>query len=235
MERMKHTQTMRGAGRILGLLVWCCLGAAVAKPMTYQKMVDVAGKSLQLTLTVEDVGDLEKEVEHISGLYFEHWPKIVRMIDAPVDKTPRHLSLKFRQQMGHPAHVSGQEMVLEVKHLRQHPEDTSGVFVHELTHFVQNYTQPAPGWFVEGVADYVRYKTFPESLWAKRGKKQTDRSKAFAGYWNSTAFLLWLEKHHRPGLVALVSRRCKEGKYKETVWEELTGKDLKQLAALYRK
>ena len=207
-----------------------------SQKFSVSKMVEVSGKKIKLTLTVDLKGhrDLKPRVNEMTQLYFAQWPKIVKMLNAPIDRTPTHLSLSFRENLGHPAHVAGTNIVIEGKHLRLHPDDTSGVFVHELTHFVQSYPGGAPGWFAEGTADYVRYKTFPNSKWANRNKARTDKTKPLSAYWNSTAFLLWIEKTQKPNTVSQVSRLCKEGKYNEDVWKKFTGKSLKELVKEYK-
>jgi len=207
----------------------------ISQKFSSSKTVEMAGKKIKLTFTVDLKGhqDLKPQVDEMKQLYFTQWPKIVKMLNAPIDRTPTHLSLNFRESMGHPAHMAGTNMVIEGNHLRRHPDDASGVFVHELTHFVQSYPGGAPGWFVEGAADYIRYKTFPNSKWANQNKARTDKSKPLAAYWNSTAFLLWIEKMQKPNAVSHVSRLCKEGKYTEDVWKNLTGKSLKELVQEY--
>lgn len=202
---------------------------------TTTKTVKAGRKKVRITLTVDIDGceDLKPRVKEMSQLYFTQWPKIVTAIDAPIGRIPTHLFLSFRENMGHPAHVAGTSMVIEGNHLRRNPEDTLGVFTHELTHFVQSYPDGSPGWFSEGTADYIRYKAFPHSKWAKRVSAHTDKSKPLGAYWNSTAFLLWIEKEHKPGAVAIVSRLCKEGKYTDTIWKKLTGKSLEELTKEY--
>lgn len=201
------------------------------------KTIALHNHHIRLTMTVkmDDFQDLEQEVDEMRQLYFKHWPIIAQSIDAPLKETPTHLTVSFREKMGHPAHVAGTTMVLEASHLRKHPDDTRGVFIHELTHVIQNYPGGAPGWFTEGAADYIRYQTFPNSKWAQRNKQHTDKSKALHGYWNSTAFLIWIEKTYSPNAVATVSRACKKGKYSDQIWKKITGKSLKSLTEEYSK
>lgn len=200
------------------------------------KNIRVSGQTVQLTLTVDIEGseDLKPRIKEMSDLFFSDWQNIVKALNAPVDRTPTHLFLSFREKMGFPAYVAGTSMVIEASHLRRHPDDTMGVFTHELTHFVQNYAPKAPGWFVEGTADYIRYKAYPDSTWAARNKAHTNKEKPLGAYWNSTAFLLWIEKNYKPGAVAIVSRACKEGTYSDEIWKKLTGKSLSELTEEYK-
>ncbi len=206
--------------------------------ITTTKNITVAGKQIKLTLTIsvnlEDNKEFEPQIKQITQLYFQHWPLIASKLNAPIDTIPHELILNFQEKMGHPAHVNGNHMVIEGNHIRQHPDDLSGVFIHELTHFVQNYPPGAPGWFVEGTADYIRYKTFPHSKWAKRNQAHTNKSKPLGAYWNSTAFLLWIEKTYHPNTVSRISRICKDGKYSKNVWKEITGKSLDELIKEYK-
>ncbi|NWK55735.1 discoidin domain-containing protein [Verrucomicrobiaceae bacterium N1E253] len=213
------------------------LGDHERTQLSTTRNVKIGEQNLDLTITVETEGfeDLKPRVEEMTNLYFSSWQKIAKALSAPIDRTPTHLFLSFRDDINFPAYVLGTSMVLKGDHLRNNPEDTFGVFTHELCHFVQNYPGGAPAWFVEGTADYIRYKAYPDSLWAKKNKKRTDKSKPLGQYWNSTAFLLWIEKEHKPGAVAIVSRACKEGKYNDKIWMELTGHTLDQLVKAYGK
>jgi len=204
---------------------------------TIEKQVTVSGKKIDLALTVDIQGceDLKPRVQEMTKLYFINWPKIAQLINAPVERTPKHLFLSFKKSMGFPAYVSGTRMVIEGDHLRRNPEDTFGVFTHELTHFVQSYPPGTPGWFSEGTADYVRFKFLPDSKWAKIVSTHTDKSKPLGAYWSSSAFLIWIEKNYSPKAVETVSRLSREGKYSDDIWKKLTGKTLESLTEEYKK
>ena len=213
------------------------IGTQPRTMVTTEKSVTISGKQIDLTLTVDTEGceDLKPRIQEMSQFYFVNWPKIAKLIDAPIERTPKHLFLSFKKSMGFPAYVSGTSMVIEGDHLRRQPKDTLGVFTHELTHFVQSYPPGTPVWFSEGTADYVRFEFLPDSKWARRVSAHTDRSKPLGAYWDSTAFLIWIEKTYAPKAVAVVSRLSREGKYSDEIWKKLTGKSLKKLTAEYKK
>jgi len=210
---------------------------STAAPEVATKQLKVGEKIIKLTITShpENFKNAGPYIKLFTTSYFQQWQQIAQFIDAPIDKTPTHLTLKFKQKMGHPAHVAGKKMVMEMAHLEKDPGDASGVFTHELTHFVQSYPAgKAPWWFQEGSADYVRYKLHPKSAWAKRNSKHTDKTKPLGGYWNSTAFLLWMEATYQKKIVATVSRAIKDGTYQKPIWKQLTGKTLTELTTLYK-
>lgn len=209
---------------------------ATAAPVVVTQKVKVGQETIKLTITAypEDFKNADAYIKQFTHSYFQQWHQIALLIDAPVDKIPTHLTLKFKQKMGHPAHVAGTKMVMELSHLQKNPDDAAGVFSHELTHFVQAYPpSKSPWWFQEGSADYARYKLHPKSVWASRNSKHTNKTKPLGGYWNSTAFLLWMEKTYQKKIVAPVSRAIKDGTYQKTIWKQLTGKTLTELTALY--
>lgn len=202
---------------------------------TTQRNVQVDGKKIPLKITIdtENVESSQDIISELTELYFIEWPKIREIIDAPLASTPKHLFLRFENNIGFPAYVAGTNMVISAQHLKKHRADTYGVFTHELTHFVQHYGGKAPTWFSEGTADYVRYQLHKDSLWARQNKRYNKRKNPLGAYWNSTAFLLWLEKTYNKPITALVSRACSERRYTHEIWKEITTKSLEELTKEY--
>lgn len=203
---------------------------------TVKKSIRVDGVSHELKITVDSEGveDLAKVIDDLIERYFIEWPLIAKLIDAPIAKTPKHLYLTFEKSMGHPAHVTGTTMVISAKHIREYTDDTYGVFTHELTHFVQNYAGKAPTWLGEGIADYARFKLNKDSIWARQNLRHQNRKNPLGSYWNSTAFLLWLEDEYKKPVAALLSRACNDGTYSDATWKEITTKSLEELTQQYQ-
>lgn len=199
------------------------------------KTIQIDNQPIELKISIDISTDetLRPLAADLSKRYFQEWPKLVKLLNAPSNKIPHHLHISFRQLMGHPAHVSGTNMVIEIQHIRRDPADLPGVFTHELTHFVQNYPPGTPTWLSEGIADYTRYKIHPNSKWTKINQQHTNKLKPKAAYWQTTAFLLWVEKTYRKPLVKTLSKAAKDGKYKENLWKTITGKTLQELTELY--
>ncbi|QQL46156.1 basic secretory protein-like protein [Sulfuriroseicoccus oceanibius] len=221
-------------------LILMFTGAALASPETFTRDVQVCDQSVELKITI-DFDHLDESGKQLAQTlpesYFKQWPQIALMIDAPISTTATHLKLSFQKELGYPAHVAGDQMVISAEHAGRDEEETQGVFSHELTHFIQGYPQDAgsPGWFTEGVADLVRYKLHPESYWAKVMIKYTDKQRALGAYWQSSAFLLWMEQTYGKPVASMVSRSCSEGKYDASIWKRETGLTLDELVEAYGK
>lgn len=199
--------------------------------------VQVDGEKVPLKITIdrEFVEDQKDAVDSLIDLYFKEWPTILKLIDAPLLSTPKHLFLSFDPTLKFPAYVSGTTMVISAQHMKSQKEDTYGLFSHELTHFVQNYEGGAPTWFTEGVAEHIRFKFHKEGVWAKNNIKYNTAKRPLGSYWNSMLFLHWLEKTYQKPIIQLVSRACSEKRYTHDIWEVITGESLEQLAEEYRK
>lgn len=192
------------------------------------------GKRVPIKLVghLDGYEDLDARFDEMAKLYFKIWPQLVEMLGSPVEETHREVNIKFEKKMDHPAHASGNTIVISAEHLRNDPSDTIGVFIHELTHIIQSH--PGPGWFIEGVADYTRFKLKNNDNWGKRCRKHIDYNNPFGRYWSSTAFLMYLEDTYKKPIVRPVSIAMRAKTYDEKIWKKLTGKPLKELAVDYK-
>ena len=210
-------------------------GTLIAAPSTASPLKTIRGaaihegKTIPLSLTghLEGFSDLEPRFDEMAKLYFKIWPELVTMLGSPADKTHRDVSISFQKKMGHPAHASGQSIVISAEHLRKNPSDTIGVFIQELTHIIQHHQGPT--WFIEGVADYTRFKLKNDDTWAARCRKHINYDRPFGQYWNSTAFLLYLEDAYKKPIVRPVSMAMRAKTYQKSLWKKLTGKTLEEL------
>lgn len=199
-----------------------------------RKNVIHQGREIPLTLNcnLQGFDDLQPRLDEIGQLYFEAWLQLVKIIGSPVNNTHRDITLQFENKMDHPAHASGQTIVISAKHLRNNPADTMGVFIHELTHIIQRHG--GPGWLIEGVADYTRYKLNGNDPWAKRCRQKIYYTEPFGHYWKSAAFLLYLEDTYKKPIVHPVSVSLRAKTYQKEIWVQLTGKTLEKLATDYK-
>ena len=206
----------------------------VSPLLTNSNTIELDGKRIPLSLTVdtEQFQDLKPRFMQMSEVYFDAWPKLVKMLGSPRDETHRDVNIVFRAKMKHPAHALGDTITVSASHLRRDPADTVGVFIHELTHVIQRYR--GPSWFVEGVADYTRYKLHGNDAWAKRCRRHIPYNRPFGHYWASAAFLLYLEDTYKKPIVRTVSMAMRNKKYNEALWKQITGKALTELAADYK-
>jgi hypothetical protein len=124
------------------------------------------------------------------------------------------------------ASTSGTKITGSVSYFRAHPDDI-GAMVHETVHVVQNYRgRGNPGWLVEGIADYIRFFKYEPG---KIGRIDPDRARYNGSYRQSAAFLAYLTDKYDKEIVRKINALLREGKYKEEVFKELTGKTVQVL------
>ena len=127
---------------------------------------------------------------------------------------------------------TGARISVSAKYALAHPNDL-GMIVHEMVHVVQSYPNYNPVWLVEGIADWVRWFNY-EAL-AKRPKPSPAKARARDSYQTTGAFLYWVSTHYDINLVPKLNRAFKERAYKESLFQDYTGKTLDQLDAEWRK
>lgn len=99
--------------------------------------------------------------------------------------------------------------------------------IHEMVHIIQGYRN-GPGWLVEGIADYVRYYIYePNRAPSKPGPSNNYTD----GYGVTAYFLNYIVTRVRNDMVFVTNKNMREGKYVDSVWQDLTGKQLNTLWA----
>lgn len=105
--------------------------------------------------------------------------------------------------------------------------------VHETVHCVQLYrARNNPGWLVEGVADYLRFFKYEAT---KPKPLAPERAKYDGSYRTTAAFLAFLTDKYDPHIVGKLNATMRDGKYKDEVWKELTGKPVEELGREWQK
>jgi hypothetical protein len=118
--------------------------------------------------------------------------------------------------------------------------EAKGAVVHELVHVVQQYGRARrktdgghrpPGWLVEGIADYIRWYLYePESRGAEVARKSLPRARYDGSYRVSANFLNWATEKYDREIVSKLNAALREGRYREELWNELTGHTIKELS-----
>lgn len=179
---------------------------------------------IKVTYDVSDAPDLEDWAKKAAA-YGEHWyPVIVDRLYEEGFTSPTRVKLVFSNSYKGVAATSGNEITLSNDYVRAHLDDI-GVIAHEMTHVVQNYrvNNRGGGWLTEGIADYIRYYVVEPG--SPRANFSFRRSNWNSPYQPSAAFLNYLEiiypeKH----VVSTLNIAMRHGKYREAMFEELTGK-----------
>jgi Domain of Unknown Function (DUF1080)/Peptidase of plants and bacteria len=174
----------------------------------------------------------------------EWYPRIVAALPSDDYTAPKQFSVIIRPGNGVAA-TGGTRITANSAWLKRELEgEAIGALVHEVVHVVQHYggtrrnnpdATRAPGWLVEGIPDYLRFFKFePQSHGADLIWLQGRRNLALnydARYRISANFLDYVAEHYDKdkNLIAKVNAACRQGKYADELWKELTGKPLTNL------
>jgi hypothetical protein len=145
---------------------------------------------------------------------------------------PIHLvRMRLRKDINVPAMAGGGQITGSVKWFKDHPDDV-GAMIHETCHIVQRYRgRGNPGWLVEGVADYVRFFKYEPG---KIGPINAQRAHYNNSYRVTARFLDYLVEKYDKNLVLKLNKAMREGKYKEEMFKDSTGKTLPELDEEWR-
>jgi hypothetical protein len=158
----------------------------------------------------------------------EDWfPIMCRFLATDDWSPPETVRLVVKKELQAPGVTSGATISVSAKWVSAHPDDL-GMVIHELTHVIQNYPPGrSPGWLVEGIADYIRYWKFePEK---PHSTINPAKASYRDGYGTSAAFLAWITWKYDKQLVPRLDAALRKQQYNETIFHDLTGKDLETL------
>ncbi|KAF8743680.1 hypothetical protein AX14_001212 [Amanita brunnescens Koide BX004] len=116
------------------------------------------------------------------------------------------------------------------------PTEIEGVIVHEVVHcFQYNARGTCPGGLIEGIADFIRLRAnFAPPHWREDRDGKWD-----AGYEKTGYFLHWIENRqaNSAGLsfVKDLNLAMKDREFDASIFQDMTGRSLKQLWTLYGK
>ncbi len=181
---------------------------------------------LDITIIIEpDVRNAHVEAwAEKSKQLFEEWhPKLSEMLASPGYEPPREIRLRFKKMDG-VAYASGNEIVVSVDWITRAPDD-HGLIVHELVHLIQSYRRRVPSWVTEGIADYIRFFRYEKPAIPR----VTEKSKYTDSYRVTGAFFNWIVVNHDKDFISKLNAVCREGKYSNDFFKEVTGKTVDEL------
>ncbi len=191
-------------------------------PRTVSK---ISSKDATALVDTNDAPDLKEWGDKAGTLCVEWFPKIAALLPSEGFTAPKEVTLYFDPQMKGVAHAANGKITISAAFVRAHPDDL-GMVMHELTHVVQSYPPGGPGWLVEGIADYIRIVHFEPQ--APRPK--LTRLASYKDAYKTTAmFLEWIAKHHTSVFVVKMNTALRQGKYRDELWSQLTGKSVDEL------
>jgi hypothetical protein len=129
------------------------------------------------------------------------------------------------------AMAGGSRITGSTRYFKAHPEDV-GAMIHETTHIVQRYrSRSNPSWLVEGLADYIRNFIFEPG---KLGRLNPERSHYNDSYRTTAVFLAYVTDQYDRNLISKLNTLMREGRYREDVFKEFTGKTVQELGEEWR-
>jgi hypothetical protein len=181
---------------------------------------------VEFVVDVSDAPEMKQWAENAARVCAAAYPIINEELKSDGFTPPRLLRMVITPEYKGVAATSGTRIMGSAKYFKDHPDDV-GAMIHETVHVVQHYQgRNNPGWLVEGVADYVRFFKFERG---KIGRIDPERARYNRSYRVSAAFLAYLAEAYDTAIVAKLNAIIREGKYKEEVFEELTGKPIQEL------
>lgn len=181
---------------------------------------------VEFIIDVTDAPEMKAWAEKAVEICVKAYPMICEELKSDGFRPERLITMTLKKDYDGVAYASGNRIVGSVKYFSSHKDDY-GAMVHETAHVVQRYRgRGNPGWLVEGVADYVRFiKYEPQSLRPIR----RDRAKYDASYRTTAAFLGYVAEKYDKDLVLKLNEAMRNGKYKEELFKEITGKTVQEL------
>ena len=183
---------------------------------------------VEFFVVVEDAPDLEKWAEACARLCERQYPMINRELASEGFTPPTAITMRLTKEYDGVAAASGTRIIGSVDYFRRHQNDM-GAMVHETAHVVQSYrSRRNPGWLVEGIADYIRFVVYePQNI----GGFNPRRARYDQSYRTSARFLAYVAETYDQQIVNKLNKAMRQGKYREELWEEYTGKSLSDLGA----
>lgn len=183
----------------------------------------------EITFDTTEAPELRPWVEQrLKPVCAEWYPRIVALLPSEGFEAPREFSITFHREMRGVAHASGRRIHCAVPWFRRNLEgEALGAVVHEMVHIVQQYGRaPNPGWLVEGLADYIRWFLYEPAESRPRIGPNANHTD---GYRTTAALLDHVVASHGAGAVTKLNAAMRQGKYRDELWAELTGKSVEQL------
>jgi hypothetical protein len=215
-----------------------CVAKVVTEGGDYKISID--------TCETPDLTEWSKTV--LAPVVREWYPKLVKLLPSPGFEAPKDISIRFSATMRGVAATGGTRIRCAAAWFRTNLKgEAVGSVVHELVHVVQSYgsarrnnpeASPSPGWLVEGIADYIRWFLYePQSHgadieWMRHRKNLQLRHDA--GYRVTANFLNFVSEKRSATVVQRLNAAMREGKYREDIWQEITGRSLQDLSAEWK-
>jgi hypothetical protein len=219
------------AGDIFGNTFYSEIDIDDGKP---HEAVPFDPRKVSITINSDEMPQLKPWIDGKLRPACEKWyPIIAEMLASDGYVPPRSLTVTFKKDMEGVAGTVGTRVACAGPWFERNLEgEATGAVIHELAHVVQRYRGvrgggQRPGWLVEGIADYVRWFRFEPA--SARPRPDPSRARYTDGYRTAAALLNFATERHDPQLVKKLNAALREGRYRDSLWPELAGKDLDSL------
>ena len=186
---------------------------------------------VEFVLDVSDAPDMKEWGEQCVKICERQFTMINEALPSEGFK-PAHvvyMKLKFRENDRSVAATGGNHITGSVTYFKRNPKDF-GAMVHETVHVVQAYRGrrgATPGWLVEGIADYIRFFKYEPG---KIGRLVNPEKLHYTDAYRTTArFLNYVTEKYDKDLVKKLNAALREGKYSDDLFQDITGKTVKDL------
>jgi Peptidase of plants and bacteria len=187
---------------------------------------------VEFVVDASQAPQLNAWMDRVARICERQYQMIGEELQSPGFRPRQRVTLTLRKDYRGVAATSGGHIVGSVRYFQDHPDDV-GAMVHETVHVVQDYRgRNNPGWLVEGIADYLRFFKYEPG---KIGPLDPRGVRYDGSYRQSAAFLAYLTDRYDRGLVRKVNALLREGKYREEVFKELTGKKVQELGEEWKR
>lgn len=209
------------------IAIFLCLLIGIAKA---QESSVIKSKGYTLNFISNDASFDPALKKRMVETFFKVYPILAKDFN---ENTAKEVTFSIDTAYKGVAATGGGKIVYNPDWFRKHPGDID-VVTHEVMHVVQNYGRGGgPGWLTEGIADYVRFKYGVDNSGANWSLTPFKPEHHYKNAYRITArFLNYLE-NTTPGIVKKLDHAMRTHTYKETIWQDITGKTIDELWAIY--
>jgi hypothetical protein len=222
-------------------------GAGTPEPAKSAFVIPSVDGYCQISIDTSGAPDLQEWAEtKLAPVLAQWYPKLTAMLASENYSAPTNFTVVIRPGSGVAATGRGRVTANSTWLKRELNREAVGALLHEEVHVVQRYGggrrnnsdyKPAPGWLTEGIPDYIRWFLYePQSHGADvayfRTRRNPNLNLNYDGLYRVSAnFLNYVIENYGKDkdLITKVNAACRQGKYTDDLWKELTGKSLPDL------
>ena len=190
---------------------------------------DAVKEALQFDYTIniqyKDFPEMEGWMKSMQAICKEWYPILAAELNSEGFKPSSTVTIILESDPEGVAGTGGDHIYLSHEYFSKNGTD-AGAVVHELTHVVQAYPTYIP-WITESIADYMRLYKFEPNV--PKPILNPEKFNLKKGYKGGAAFMNWLVENKNPEIVVKLNAALRADKYKDELFEELTGSSLEDL------